>query len=145
MLQSCYLCTPQVAFDDQQNVVYVAGGSQLSALDASADVIPNLTTSSSTAAAALPLLTQQQLPAAVADVAVCGGLLAVAAEGVEGKAAPGQLLLYRAYDKSKAAAAAATDGSADEAHGLTLMANITVGELRCASVRQWKTSPPALV
>jgi hypothetical protein len=115
----------QVAFDDQQKVVYLAGGSQLSALDASTDALPDI--SSSSLAAALPLLAQQKLPASAADVAVCGGLVAVAAESVRGKAAPGQLLLFKAHDRSAAAAADSTEDDKP----FHLLANVTVGEFYC--------------
>jgi hypothetical protein len=114
-----------VAFDNNQKVVYLAGGSQLSALDASTDALPDI--SSSSLAAALPLLAQQKLPSAAADVAVCGGMVAVAAESVSGKTAPGQLLLFKAYDRS---AAAAADSTEDE-KPFKLLANVTVGKFQC--------------
>jgi hypothetical protein len=101
-------------------------------VDAAAAALPDLSSSStSLAAAALPLLAQQQLPAVNSDVAVCGGLAAVAAEGARGKAAPGQLLLYRAFNKSAdaVAAVAADAASTKTAKELMLLANITVGEL----------------
>jgi hypothetical protein len=121
-------CGQQVAHDDKQKVVYLAGGNQLSALDASTDALPDL---SSSLAAALPLLAQQQLPSAAADVAVCGGLVAVAADSGRGKTAPGQLLLYRAHDTSSAADADSTE----EGKSFRLLANVTVGKLQgyCSS------------
>jgi hypothetical protein len=85
----------QVAFDDQEKVAYLIGGTKLYIIDLSPEALL-VAGSPATEPKPLSAIANITLPTTINDVAFCGGYLAVAANGAT-KVLPGSVTLYSRY------------------------------------------------
>lgn len=112
----------QVAFDDQEKIAYLIGGSQLYLIDLSPVALLEAG-SPAQEPKSLSVLETFTLDSTINDVAVCGDLLAVALNGPT-KVLPGSVTLFSRFLR------------ASQGPGLEQLAQFTVGEYSMALTTQ---------